>query len=492
METVRGQENLPRYKQVAAELWEGIVRAALPVGSRLSSVRQLALQHSVSLTTALQSLRWLETLGHIEARPRSGYFVARTGESIAARQSDRLLRANRPPSAISTPTLDPQARDHLAMVGSPCAVRLDLAVGEPALYPIERFNVLLRRFAYRHNDLVGTHVRGTGYPELRRQIARQAMLYRCELDPDEVVVTNGCIEALNLALRAVTQPGDVVAVEAPTYFVLLQILGALGLVVEPIPCRAVTGMDLDVLREVLGRRPVKAVVTIANGNNPVGSVASDSAKAELAALLERHDIPLIEDDIFGDLCFGDTRPRPVRAFDTKGNVLLCGGFSKSLCPGLRLGWIAAGRFTDRVRALKYTTSMATAELQQAVVAEMLANGGQALHLRRLKSALLKQQQTLRDAVLTHFPTGTEVSTPGGGFVLWARLPMGDDGQPVSTRAMFEQARSEGIGFAPGHLFGQDHTYDDCLRLNAGYRWTEEIKTALIRLGDLAKQAGRFK
>jgi DNA-binding transcriptional MocR family regulator len=179
------------------------------------------------------------------------------------------------------------------------------------------------------------------------------------------------------------------------------------------------------------------------------------------------------------------RPRPVRAFDTAGNVLLCGGFSKSLCPGLRLGWIAAGRFTERVKALKYTTSMATAELQQAAVAEMLASGGYALHLRRLKSALQGQQQMLRDAILRYFPSGTEVSSPAGGFVLWARLPEASNG-PVSTRVLFERARSEGIGFAPGHLFGQAGEFDDCLRLNAGYRWTNELEAAVERLGALAR------
>ncbi|MBN3786635.1 PLP-dependent aminotransferase family protein [Burkholderia sp. Ac-20353] len=468
---------IPRYRQLANRLWDGIVQAGLKDGSRLPSVRTLAAQHGVSLTTALQALRWLETQGNIRARPRSGYFVVAPTE----RGSPTIARW---PNA--SPELDAQARDHLAMVGSPCAVQLDLAAGEPSLYPVDRFSVLLRRFAYQQMHLVGAHVRGTGHPDLRREIVRQAMHYPCELDPEELVVTNGCVEALNLALRAVTRPGDVVAVESPTYFGLLQMLRALELTALPVPCRPDTGMDLDVLKSALDQAPVKAVVTIANANNPIGSVASDSAKCALVELLRGRNIPLIEDDVFGDICFGDTRPRPVRAFDTNGNVLLCGGFSKSLCPGLRLGWIAAGRFAERVKALKYTTSMATAELQQAAVGEMLASGGYALHLRRLKTAVKHQQRSLRDAMLRHFPDGTTVSSPAGGFVLWVKLPARSDGDSVSTRPLFERARAEGIGFAPGHLFGQDGAYDDCLRVNAGYRWTNELEAAIERLGTLAK------
>jgi DNA-binding transcriptional MocR family regulator len=246
-------------------------------------------------------------------------------------------------------------------------------------------------------------------------------------------------------------------------------------------------MDLDALKSALNETRINAVVTIANANNPVGSIASDADKAALVRLLQARDIPLIEDDIFGDVCYDEPRPRPARAFDTSGNVLLCGGFSKSLCPGLRLGWIAAGRFSEKVRALKYTTSMATAELQQTAVAGMLSSGGFALHLRRLKGALQDQQSALRDAVLRHFPEGTELSHPRGGFVLWLKLPATGHLR-VSTRPMFEQARAEGIGFAPGHLFGQGGAYDDCLRLNAGYRWTSNLEKAVERLGALARNA----
>lgn len=491
-----GDDDAPLYRRLAQRLWDGIEQAAMAEGTRLPSVRTLAAQHGVSLTTALQALRWLETRGHIEARPRSGYFVAKrtrrgkrgvgAGSAAGTAEAGGARGAGAKRWARPAPEIDEQARDHLAIAGESGGVRLDLAAAESSLYPVDRFSVLLRRLAYQHRDLVGSHVRGAGYPALRAEIARQAMQYACELDPEELVVTNGCVEALNLALRAVARPGDIIAVESPTYFVLLQMLRALEMPVFPIPSRASSGMDLDALRQALDRGvPIKAVVTVANGNNPLGSVPDDAAKRALVELLRERDVPLIEDDIFGDLCFGETRPRPVRAFDdTHGNVLLCGGFSKSLCPGLRLGWIAAGRFAERVKALKYTTSMATAELQQAAVAELLATGGYALHLRRLKAALQTQQHTLRDAVLRYFPDGTQITEPAGGFVLWAKLAE-IEGRRPSTRQLFELARAEGISFAPGHLFGEGDVFDDCLRLNAGNRWTSELEAAVRRLGELA-------
>lgn len=481
-----GEHDTPLYLRLAQRLQSGIEQAAMEEGARLPSVRTLATQYGVSMATALQALRWLETRGQIEARPRSGYFVAQRPRRGKRAGAAAAVKGGAGRWAKPAPELDAQARDHLAIAGEAAAVRLDLASAETSLYPVERFGVLLRRLAYQHRDLVGSHVRGTGYPALRAQIARQAMRYACELDPDEIVVTNGCVEALNLALRAVARPGDVVAVESPTYFVLLQMLRALEMHVHPIPSKPRTGMDVDALRQALDRGvPIKAVVTVANGNNPLGSVPGDAAKRSLVKLLRERDVPLIEDDIFGDLCFGETRPRPVRAFDdAHGNVLLCGGFSKSLCPGLRMGWIAGGRFTERVKALKYTTSMATAELQQAAVAELLATGGYALHLRRLKAALHGQQRALREAVLRYFPEGTQVTDPLGGMVLWAKLPE-VEGRSRSTRVLFEQARTEGISFTPGHLFGEGDAFDDCLRLNAGNRWTSELQAAVRRLGELA-------
>ncbi|WP_342627338.1 PLP-dependent aminotransferase family protein [Nguyenibacter vanlangensis] len=468
--------DLPLYRSVARRLSEGIKQAGLNPGARLPSVRTLAKQYNVSHLTAVQALQSLESEGLIFARPRSGYYVA-TPELQGPKRRVKVIWPN------PLPELDPQARDHLAMVGAPCAARLDLAVGEPELYPVKRFNVILRRLAYQQPSLVSEHTRGMGNLGLRLTVAQQALQYACELDPDELVVTNGCVEALNLALRAVTKPGDIIAVETPTYFALLQMLRALELIPLPIPCAAPNGMDIEILRKKIKFVPIKAVVTIANGNNPVGTVASDENKRGLVRLLSDLNIPLIEDDIFGDVCFQEGRPRPVKSFDRTGGVILCSGYSKSLCPGLRVGWVAGGKYAERIKLLKYTTSMATAELQQAVVKEMLSSGSYTKHLRVLRRDLLGHQKMLREWVLESFPKGTEISEPAGGFVLWVRLPQ-RDGMKVTSRALFAPAREEGIGFAPGHLFGVTGEFDEYLRLNSGCRLTPMLQSSVSRLGQL--------
>ncbi|HXV30218.1 MAG TPA: PLP-dependent aminotransferase family protein [Sinorhizobium sp.] len=316
-------------------------------------------------------------------------------------------------------------------------------------------------------------------------MVRSALEHGCRISSDEIVVTNGCIEALNLSLRAVTRHGDRVAVESPCYFVLLQMLRSLGLVAVPIPCDPLRGMDLAVLADVLQTTPIAAVVSVANGNNPVGSVANDEDKAALVAMLAARNIPLIEDDMFGDVCFASSRPSALRSFDRRGGVLWCGGLSKTLMPSLRLGWVAAGRFTAQVQALKYTTTMATSELFQVAAAELMENGGYARHLKRLRQTLGRQHAALRQAVLRYFPPGTEVSQAAGGYVAWVRLPHGKN-DPASTRHLFARAREAGIGFAPGYLFG-GREFDDCLRLNAGYPWNREQEEAIAHLGKLVKE-----
>ncbi|APG94383.1 PLP-dependent aminotransferase family protein [Sinorhizobium americanum] len=465
---------MTKYQTIAGQIGEAIRSGILEPGTRIPSVRAVAGQHSVSTTTALEALRSLEGEGLIEARPRSGYFVLNRAGSVAAA-----------PRFQFDSELEEDARVHLSIVGSPCRVRFDLATGDPGLYPLDRFGRLVRRASYRSPLLLGALARGTGHAAFKQQIVRSALDHGCRISPEEIIVTNGCIEALNLSLRAVTSHGDRVAVESPCYFVLLQMLRALGLVAVPIPCDPLRGMDLAVLAEVLQTTRIAAVVSVANGNNPVGSVADDEDKAALVAMLADRKIPLIEDDMFGDVCFAPSRPPALRSFDRQGGVLWCGGLSKTLMPSLRLGWVAAGRFTAQVQALKYTSTMATSELFQVAAAELMENGGYTRHLKRLRQRLARQHAELRQAVVRHFPLGTEVSHAEGGYVAWVRLPEAE-GHPVSTRQLFTRAREAGIGFVPGYLFG-GREFDDCLRLNAGYPWSREQEEAIAHLGQLVKQ-----
>lgn len=456
-----------RYQQIAEQLRSAIEAGTLLAGAKMPSVRVLAKEHGVSVLTALQALRQLEQEGVIEARPQSGFYVT----------VRREISAPPEPKPLDIAPLDEQAELQLSVLGSPCRIRLDLANGETALYPVKKLGILMRQLIYRDPSLLGNHVRGTGYPPLKQQVARRAFDYGCDLDPRELIITNGCIESLALALRAVTKPGDSVAVESPTYFVILQMLHNLGLKAVEIPTTA-HGIDLEQLETALTAGGITAIISIANVNNPAGVTLSYESKAALVRLAEHYNAVLIEDDIYGDTHFSADRPTPLRALSDK--VILCSSFSKTLAPGIRVGWIAAGRWAARIASLKYTSSMATPVYPQAAIAEFLRTGSYDAHLRKLRRTLADQISKMRESIVKHFPNGTQVSEPTGGYVLWVKLPAGC----MSTRKLFELARREGIGIAPGHLFATDGRFDDCLRLNAGFGWNKDVEQAILTLAHM--------
>lgn len=461
----RAPRQASRYRQIAEQFKQAIRAGALPPETRLPSVRTLAVQYHVSQTTALKTLRMLEDERYAVARPKSGFFVA-----------PQHPQAHTPPEhAREIAPLDEQAELHLAILGSACRVRLDLANGDSALYPVARLGLLMRQLDYSQPSLSGDSVKGTGYAPLKAEITRRALDYGCVFSPDTLLITNGCIEAVSLALRAVLQPGDAVAVESPCYFVLLQMLHNLNLRVIEVEAGPEGYIDVGALTALFQRRAVRAFVTLANINNPLGKSIPAAQKAEIARQADTHGVAIVEDDIFGDTAFGEQRPFPMRAFSD--NVILCSGFSKTVAPGIRIGWIHSERHMRRIASLKYTSTMGTALLPQAAIAELLRGGGYDAHLRKLRRELARQVGLMRAAVVRHFPPGTRVSSPEGGYVLWVEMPPSS----LNVRELFMKARDGGIGIAPGHLFATDGRYDRCFRLNAGFGWNEEVEQAIRQL-----------
>jgi DNA-binding transcriptional MocR family regulator len=318
-----------------------------------------------------------------------------------------------------------------------------------------------------------------GHKRLRTQIARRSLNAGCSLAPDDIIVTSGCVEAMNLALQAVCRPGDTVAIGSPVYPTFLKSIQWMGLKVLEIPS-TVEGMNLEVLDYAIRHNPVSACITIANFNNPLGSLMPDDRKRELVGLLAKRDIPLIEDDVYGDLAYSPERPPSTKAFDEKGLVLYCSSFSKTLAPGYRVGWIAPGRFREKVSQLKSLLNIATAAPTQLAVAEFLTNGGYDHHLRKIRRVYARQTALVREAVGRHFPAGTRVSRPEGGYILWVEMPEGFD-----AFRLYEGALREGIGIAPGTIFTLGDRYGNCFRLNAAF-WSERVEQALETLGGMAE------
>ena len=329
-------------------------------------------------------------------------------------------------------------------LAEPGLVQLGAAVAPPELLPTRELHRALRSIAQRQPALANTCDPSKGLLPLRIEIARQALEAGCSLSPDEVIVTNGTTEALHLCLRAVTRPGDTVAVESPTYFGILQVLELLELQVCEVPTSPTEGVCLDGLGARLERARVKACLFMTNYSNPLGSCMPQESKRRLGELLAEREIPLIEDDIYGSLTFGPTRPRTAKAHDTRGLVLLCGSFTKTLAPGYRIGWAAPGRFTTELHRLKHTSSLGNPTITQLAVADFLATGGYERHLRRLRRTYADQMERMSQAVGRYFPAGTRVTQPQGGQVLWVELPGG-----IDTLALHRLALASGIAIALG-------------------------------------------
>ncbi len=459
------------YQDIAAALRAMIDQGALAPGARLPSVRRIAHDHQVSTMTALHALRLLESEQRVHSRPGSGYYVsalehARTGAA----------------TSIDAAPLDTRKLEqNLATLNSGHGLGLELAGGHAELYPSDKLSALMRQAIKRDPALLGEQVRGDGYPPLKQAIVARASQTGCRIDPQELSITSGCVESIDLALRAIVKPGDSVAVQSPTYFLALHMLRAHGVHIVEIPATA-DGIDMTAFETALRTRPIKAFVVIGNFNNPGGQVIADAQKHAIVALAARHDVTIIEDDIYGDTHFGAARPRPLRAYSDQ--VVLCSSFSKTLSPGLRIGWVAGARHAGAIAAVKYITSKVTPLYPQAAIAAYLANGSYDVHLRRLRRTLKQYAQAMRAEVLQRFPAGTQVSQPAGGFVLWVTLP--PDGP--DTRSLFDRAAREGLLFNPGQLFSTDTRYDRSLRLNFGVGCGAPVKKAIRRLAELA--AGR--
>ncbi len=473
--TRRRRPGVPLYEDLARRFARAIEGGALRAGDRLPSVRALRTQERVSTATALQALARLESLGLAVSRPRSGYFV----------RQRRVL----PAPAPTRPAPTPRPVTVTSLVGRVLATNEDerlvpLGPAVPALSLMPGAALGRALAAVSRPGLGGAigYEPTSGFEGLRRDIARRALSWGFAADPDDIVVTAGASEAIYLALHAVTHAGDVVAIESPAYYGTLQALEALGLRAVEVPCRADSGMDLDALAEILGRQRVAAVLAVPNFSNPTGSLMPETAKRRLVRILAERDVPLVEDDIYGDLAFAGDRPPSAKAFDVDGRVLTCGSFSKTLAPGWRVGYVLPGRHRESVLLRKFSLNLATSAAPQRAVARFLETGGYDRHLRRLRAALRATAERMRAVVTATFPSGTRASRPQGGIVLWVELP-----RAVDALELYGRCLEAGVSVAPGPLFGPTGGYGHFVRLSFGQPWNDRLHQGVETVGRIASR-----
>lgn len=472
------------YLRIAQFLENQIEAGRLAPGEKLPSVRSLALSQGVSVSTVTRGYRQLEASGHVVARFKSGMYVADWSSTKAARPK----HANS--SALSAPlelqkfaSLQDRLTQLHTLTEQPLRFALHLATADTRWYPNEALARIGQRLLRTQPQLMGAYPSGTGLPALKHELIRHLLSSGIDLSAEEILITQGSTEAMHLALRAVTQPGDTVIVESPVYFGLLQLIETLGLRALEIPSGMHgKGISLETLEYALEHTSsVKAIILMPCFQNPLGTIMSANDKRKLMKIVARYpDITLIEDDTFGDLCTTFERPQALKAWDKLRQIIYCGSASKSMAPGLRIGWIAAGRHQARIHALKLASSLSTPLFEQHVLAEYLKSNAFRAHLRVLHQRLKTCIRPAQEAVKKYFPRGTKITCPDGGWWLWLELP-----ETCDTMALLKNSIARGISFAPGILFSGSNKFQHCLRLNIGRPWNHDMEMCLQTIGELA-------
>lgn len=465
---------MKRYEALAELIAADIRNGTIPAGSKLPSVRKLRAQHQVSASTVFEAYHRLEDRGLVRARERSGYFAQGIKHDVFA--IPKASSVTPQPAQVDISQL---IFSILGAVQDRNILPLGSAFPFPKHFPLPRLAKSLASTARFIDPWETVASLPPGHLALRQQIALRYLGLGMPQAPENIIITNGALEALNLCLAAVAQPGDLIAIESPGFYAPLQAIERLKMRALEIPVCAKEGLDLDALEALLAQHPVKACWFMTSFQNPMGVSLSEEKKQRLVHMLSARQIPLIEDDVYGELYFGTRQPLPAKAFDTQGWVMHCSSFSKSLAPGYRIGWVSPGRFARQIEQLKLMTTLSASVPAQVAIADYLQTGAYDKHLRKLRHTLESQLVLMLDAIRRHFPSTVRVSRPSGGYFVWLEFPSGFD-----TLRLHRQAAEQGISIAPGPIFSASRQFQNCMRLNFGGQWNEDFEEAMKTLGHL--------
>jgi DNA-binding transcriptional MocR family regulator len=471
------------YERLAEEIEKLVRQGVFRHGDRVPSVRQTSLQHRVSITTVIHAYLLLESRGVLESRPQSGYFVRLTASEIERKSHE--LHVTSPIAISASVDVSRLVLSTLRSIGTDDAIPLGSPYPDPELFPFEKINRYASAVGRNKKLWAVTEALPPGSRTLIQQIARRYLQNGASIDPNEIIITVGATEAINLCLQAVAKPGDVIAVESPTFYAMLHAIERMGMRAIEVATHPEEGIDIAALAEIIDKQPVSACMVMPNFQNPLGFQMSDEKKRELVELLTQKDIPVIENGVYNELYFGDVHPSTLKAFDTKGLVLHCSSFSKSLTAAYRIGWALPGRYREQVEKLKFLNTLTTPLIPQLAIAEYLDKDGYEHHLRRMRKTYAQQASMMKAMVGRFFPESTRMSNPTGGYVLWVELP-----EKVDSMRLYQLALEKGITIGPGYMFSASESYRNFIRLNYSYAWSKEIEEAVKTLGKLVAVCAR--
>jgi DNA-binding transcriptional MocR family regulator len=463
------------YVKLADEIEDKVAQRIYKTGEKLPSIRDLHRQLGLSISTIHQTYIELEKRGIVESRVKSGFYIRPIFKNVLPQPS--LKRCCKTPKKITFNVLADEIKEAIT---DPNALNFGSAVPDISLFPAKHLTRLIKSISTKDmGRFLLTYEKSNGASDLRRQIAQRSLGNSQSVTEDEILITNGCIEAVSFCLRAVAKPGDTIVVESPTYYGFLQLLEDLKMYALELPTDPETGPDLNALKQALAANPIKACLFTPSFQHPIGYTMPDENKKKLIDLLNSRDVPVIEDDLFGELYFGKTRPCTLKSFDTKGLVLYCSSISKTLGPGIRIGWTMPGRYYNTVRRLKRYSSLSSPGLNQHLVAEFLKSGSYDRHLRSLRNVLKNQMSNMTLAIKKYFPEDTKVTAPKGGLLLWLEL-----NKNVDSLELYQEALRHNIAILPGILCSSTPKYKNYIRLSCGLPWNDRVEQGMITLGKI--------
>lgn len=465
---------MKKYQRLAQQIISQIDLGAWRPGDKLPSLREQVASSGLSFMTVGHAYQLLENQGYITARPQSGYYV-----------SPRPHLPQTPPAAElkqdEAVDINTYIFEILQASRDASILPFGSAFPDPRLFPLQQLNRSLANVSKSATAVGIIENLPPGNAGLRHAIARRYAQQGMAISPDEIVITAGALEALNLSLQAVTEPGDWVIVENPCFYGALQALERLRLKALSVPTDIHDGIDMQALEQALNSYPVKACWLMPNSQNPLGFTLSAEKKARLVALLTRHNVTLIEDDAYSELYYGREKPLPAKAWDTQDMTLHCSSFSKCLVAGFRIGWVAAGKHARRIQQLQLMSTLSTSSPMQLALVDYLSTHRYDAHLRRLRRALAERKHQAWQALIRHLPAEVKIHRSDSGYFLWLALPAGLDAGDLSQQALAHQ-----ISIAPGKMFSTSREPTPFFRLNASWQWSEREERGVIVLAAIIR------
>ena len=467
-----------RYVALADELQKNILNGVFSPGEKLPSLRKLHHQLGLSISTVHQAYIELEKRGRVEAREKSGFYVKALLKSPL-----KIPSHNKKASKPCRVKVNDLAETILKDLQSDDILQLGASIPSKDLMPLKQLSRIMKS---THSNMVMNQISNydhcAGNPALRDALSKRMIGSAIPVSADNIITTNGCLEGVSLCLRAIASPGDTILVESPVFHCFLQLIEDLGMYVLEIPGHPEKGMDPLVFEQALDRNKVKACLLNPNFQNPIGSVIPIKNKKKILKSALKRQIPIIEDDIYGDLFFGQKRPGTFISLDKTEMVLYCSSFSKSLAPGLRTGWCVPGKFYDKVLRMKLNTAISSPSFSHWTVAQFIKTGAYDRHLRQYRRHLKNQASSMALAISKYFPADTEISFPKGGMFLWVVL-----NPKVNSFEVYQKAYQEKISILPGLICSSTDRYQNCLRINFGIKWSPKVEQGIKTLGNIVKR-----